>query len=130
MVLVTGFVANQLAATCSEFPKPAFLPIILDTRLLLSEPVNGTSGIPNLNYLNEYANFADDLDTLSRFTPYRNLVLFLDQNLANAIPRLRDTAVAVSEAKGITLIEITHDGVNHRLMVFGVSAYGTDIVLV
>ena len=34
LVLVTGFVGNQLAATRSEFPKPTFLPVILDTGLL------------------------------------------------------------------------------------------------
>ena len=30
LVLIIGFVANQLAATLSEFPKPTFLPVILD----------------------------------------------------------------------------------------------------
>ncbi len=116
LVLIIGFVANQLAATRSEFPKPTFLPVILDTGLLKSGAKDGTSGIRNLNYLNAYANFSDDLDTLSRFSPYRNLVLFVDENLSSAIPQLRDAAVDASTARGITLIEVTHDGVDHRLM--------------
>ncbi len=116
LVLIIGFVANQLAATRSEFPKPTFLPVILDTGLLKSGAKDGTSGIRNLNYLNAYANFSDDLDTLSRFSPYRNLVLFVDENLSSAIPQLRDSAVGASTARGITLIEVTHDGVDHRLM--------------
>ena len=116
LVLIIGFVANQLAATRSEFPKPTFLPVILDTGLLKSGAKDGTSGIRNLNYLNAYANFSDDLDTLSRFSPYRNLVLFVDENLSSAIPQLRDAAVGASTARGITLIEVTHDGVDHRLM--------------
>ena len=116
LVLIIGFVANQLAATRSEFPKPTFLPVILDTGLLKSGAKDGTSGIRNLNYLNAYANFSDDLDTLSRFCPYRNLVLFVDENLSSAIPQLRDAAVGASTARGITLIEVTHDGVDHRLM--------------
>jgi len=116
LVLIVGFVANQLAATRSEFPKPTFLPVILDTGLLKSGAKDGTSGIRNLNYLNAYANFSDDLDTLSRFTPYRNLVLFVDENLSSAIPQLRDAALDVSTARGITLIEVAHDGVDHRLM--------------
>ncbi len=116
LVLIIGFVANQLAATRSEFPKPTFLPVILDTELLKSGAKDGTSGIRNLNYLNAYANFSDDLDTLSRFTPYRNLVLFVDENLSAAIPQLRDAALNASTARGITLIEVTHDGVDHRLM--------------
>lgn len=116
MLLFVGFVANQLAAIRDDFPKPTFLPVILDTNLLRAAPANGSSGIPNLNYLSTYANFADDLDTLSRFVPYRNLVLFIDQNLSSAIPKLRTAALGVSEAKGITLIEVAHDGVDHRLM--------------
>ena len=116
LVLIVGFVANQLAATRSDFPKPTFLPLVLDTGLLRSGELGGTSGIRNLNYLNAYANFSDDLDTLSRFTPYRNLVLFVDENLSSAIPQLRDAALNVSSARGITLIEVTHDGIDHRLM--------------
>ncbi len=116
MVLVVGFVANQVAATREEYPKPTFLPLILDTGLLVSDEVNGTSGIPNLNYLNAYANFADDLDTFSRFLDYRNLVLIVDAALSSSIPELRDAAYQASEARGINLIEVVHDGIDHKLM--------------
>jgi outer membrane protein len=116
LVLLVGFVANQVAATRAEFPKPTFLPVILDTGLLKTGAKDGRSGVPNLNYLTAYANFDDDLDTLSRFKPYRNLVLFVDESLSNAIPQLRSAALDTSAEKGITLIEVTHDGVDHRLM--------------
>ena len=116
MVLVTGFVANQLAATKRVFSKPTFLPIILDIGLLAGIAGEESSGIPNLNFLSAYADFGDDLDTLSSVVPYKNLVLFIDTNLASAIPQLRESAYAVSEARGIQLLEVTHDGVDHRLM--------------
>ncbi len=115
-VLVLGFVANQLAATRQTFPKPTFLPLILDTGLLASPPVEGNSGIRGLNYLSAYANFASDLDTLSRFVTYRKLVLFVDENISLAIPVLRDAALETSKAKGIELEMVTHDGTDHRLM--------------
>jgi outer membrane protein TolC len=115
-VLVLGFVANQLTATRKTFPKPTFLPLILDTGLLISPPVEGTSGIPGLNYLSAYANFSSDLDTLSRFVTYRKLVLFVDDSIATAIPVLRDAALRTSQAKGIELVMVAHDGVDHRLM--------------
>ncbi len=116
MVLVTGFVTNQFAATRTVFPKPTFLPIIVDTGLLPSEPVDGTSAIPNLNYLGAYADFGADLDTLARIAPYRKLVLIYDDTLADAIPRLREAAYAVSESRGVELLEVTHDGEDHALM--------------
>ncbi len=115
-VLVLGFVANQLAATRQTFPKPTFLPLILDTGLLASPPVEGNSGIRGLNYLSAYANFASDLDTLSRFVTYRKLVLFVDENVSLAIPVLRDAALETSKSKGIELEMVTHDGTDHRLM--------------
>ncbi len=115
-VLVTGFVSNQLAASRDEFPKPTFLPTILDTGILASEPVAGRSGIKNLNYLGAYADFAEDLDTLTRISPYRELVLFIDENLASAIPELRQAAIEATSSRGVELLEVTHDGVDHALM--------------
>jgi outer membrane protein TolC len=116
LVLVTGFVANQIAAIRPEFPKPTFLPVIIDVTLVAGDDSVSTSGKANLNYLTAYADFADDLDTLARITPYRNLALFIDTSLASAIPELRDAAYAASDARGIELIEVPHDGVDHRLM--------------
>jgi outer membrane protein TolC/diadenosine tetraphosphatase ApaH/serine/threonine PP2A family protein phosphatase len=116
LVLVTGFVANQLAATRPAFSKPTFLPLIIDTALLPDNEGVGQSGIPNLNYLSAYADFADDLDTLRRIVQYRELVLFVDAALSSAIPALRERAYAASEERGVELIEVTHDGVDHDLM--------------
>jgi len=116
LVLAVGFVANQIAATRGEFPKPTFLPVILDTGLLDTAAIDGKSGVTNLNYQNAYANFADDMDTLARFVDYRKLALFVDETLSSAIPQLREAAIATSTAKGIELVEVVHDGVDHRLM--------------
>lgn len=116
LVLITGFVANQLAATKRSFSKPTFLPIIVDKGLLAAEATVGKSGIANLNYLSAYADFAEDLDTLARIVPYRKLVLFVDAALSSAIPELRDAAYAASSERGIELLEVTHDGVDHRMM--------------
>ncbi|MBT8087987.1 MAG: TolC family protein [Gammaproteobacteria bacterium] len=116
LVLVTGFVANQLAATRPVFSKPTFLPQIIDTALLSGRSGVGESGVPNLNYLSAYADFADDLDALRRIVQYRELVLFVDAALSSAIPALRERAFAASGERGVQLIEVTHDGVDHDLM--------------
>ncbi|MDH3351008.1 MAG: TolC family protein, partial [Gammaproteobacteria bacterium] len=87
-----------------------------DVGLVAGEPTVGKSGKANLNYLTAYADFAGDLDTLARITPYRNLVLFVDTALSSAIPALRDAAYAAAEARGINLLEVLHDGADHRLM--------------
>jgi len=115
-LLVAGFVSNQLAATRESFPKPTFLPAIVDLGLLPRMAVDGTSGIENLNYLGAYADFGDDLDTLLQIVPYKKLVLFLDANLESAIPDLREAALAESAARGIELLTVAHDGADHKLM--------------
>ena len=114
-VLVIGFVTNQLAATREVFPKPTFLPAILDTGLLQSEPVDGKSGIKNLNYLAAYADFGDDLDTLASITSYQDLALILDENLASAIPELRQGALQVANSRGVGLYQVVHDGIDHAV---------------
>ncbi len=116
LVLLTGFVANQVAATRRVFPKPTFLPIILDIGLLDVDPSIGRSGVDNLNYLSAYADFANDLDTLASIVSYRKLILFVDEALSGAIPELRNAALEASTARGIELIEVTHDGIDHDLM--------------
>ncbi len=116
MVLVTGFISNQIAAIRREFSKPTFLPQIIDTALIERDGNVGRSGVRNLNYLTAYADFGEDLDTLSRFIAYRDLVLFVDAGLASAIQMLQDRAFAASADRGINLQLITHDGVDHDLM--------------
>jgi outer membrane protein TolC len=116
LVLVTGFVANQIAATKQEYSKPTFLPSIVDTGLIASDATIGQSGVRNLNYLGAYADFNDDLDTLRRFVQYRNLVVFVDSALSSAIPALVDRSIAASADKGIELTVITHDGKDHQLL--------------
>ncbi|MGB5334681.1 MAG: TolC family protein [Woeseiaceae bacterium] len=116
LVLVTGFVANQVAAIRSAFSKPTFLPQLIDVRLVQGDPDIGRSGVRNLNYLTAYADFAEDLDTLARIVDYRTLVLMVDAGFSAAIPELRAAALATSAARGINLVEVAHDGVDHELL--------------
>ncbi|MEM9208205.1 MAG: TolC family protein [Pseudomonadota bacterium] len=115
-VLVSGFIANQITALRREFPKPTFLPILLDVNLLAGAADGDRSGIPNLSYLVAYADFTDDLDTLARLTPYDKLALLYDEEVAQAIPELRESAYAAVAERGVELLEVTHNGVDHDLV--------------
>ncbi len=115
MVLVTGFIASQLGTQRTEYPKPTFLPLILDPGLLMKPPSEGKSGIPNLSYLLIYANFGDDLDSIAELVDVDKVALLIDVELFDAIPQLRVSANAICEERGIELVPITHDGVDHKL---------------
>ena len=116
LVLVTGFISNQIAAIRKTYSKPTFLPQIIDTALIDRDEAAGRSGVRNLNYLTAYADFGEDLDTLSKFIAYRDLVLLVDAGLASAIQALQDRAFAASAERGINLKLVTHDGIDHDLM--------------
>ena len=116
MVMVTGFAGNQIAAMRSEFPKPTFLPVMLDVGVLPSQAVEGKSGVRNLNYLTLYTDFGDDLDTMSRMVDYRNVVILMGELLAAVIPDLRQEASTITEERGINFGLVAHDGVDHKLM--------------
>ncbi|MEM6512126.1 MAG: TolC family protein [Pseudomonadota bacterium] len=116
IVLVTGFIANQVLARRSNFPKPTFLPIVIDTGLFVTPPVDGRSGIANLNYLATYADFSTDLEELGRMVRYTNVTLLIDQELSESIPVLRQRAFEAAGERGISLGEVAHDGVDHKLL--------------
>ncbi len=116
MLLVTGFSANQIAAARAHFPKPTFLPVLLDSRVLASLSVDNRSAIPNLNYLTIYADFADDIVALRELVNFDNLVLMLGVELSDSIPQLKRSAAATSEVMGVDLTVVTYDGVDHDLM--------------
>jgi outer membrane protein TolC len=116
MVMATGFAGNQIAAIRREFPKPTFLPVMLDVGVLPSQAVEGKSGIRNLNYLTLYTDFGDDLDTMRRMVDYRNVVVLMGELLAAVIPDLRQEATAISEERDINFQLVAHDGTNHKLM--------------
>jgi outer membrane protein TolC/ABC-type uncharacterized transport system substrate-binding protein len=116
MVLVTGFIANQFTARRDAFPKPTFLPVLLDTTPLGPPSPDGLSGIRNLSYLTAFADFDHSLDALAGIISYENLAIMYDRNFAESIPSVREAATAVAGGRGIRLIEVEHDGINHQLM--------------
>ena len=111
-----GILGNQVAAMRSYFPKPTFLPVMLDVGVLPLQAVERKSGIRNLNYLTLYTDFGDDLDTMSRLVTFRNVVVLIGDVLASVIPDLRRQATAMSSDRGIEFALVTHDGTDHNLM--------------
>ena len=115
MLLVTGFIASQIGTQRTVYPKPTFLPLILDPGVLSKPPTNNRSGIPNLSYLLVYSDFGEDLDAMSELVQIDRIALFIDSELSESIPRLRESANAICIERGIELIEIRYDGDDHAL---------------
>jgi outer membrane protein TolC len=116
MLLVTGFIANQITSARTEYPKPTFLPLLLDTGRLATPAIDRKSAITNLNYLTVYSDFGEDLDALGEVVRFRKLILLFDEEFSAAIPELRASAGALSISRGIEINEVRHDGVHHDLI--------------
>ena len=72
MVLAFGYVASQLAAISKPLRKPTFAPFVLDAELLDLPRKGNSSGVKNLNYITESAEFVRDLQSFRNIVAFKN----------------------------------------------------------
>ncbi len=108
MVLARGITANQIGVGRAEFPKPTFLPYIIDPELMNAPRDGGSSGKHNLSYLSDNRDLSDELKALQRLLPFKSLVFLTDSEVIKAVPE--SVRNALREASGISVAFIGHDG--------------------
>ena len=108
MVLVTGLVANQILGVRASFPKPTFLPLVIDSRLLgLPRSENG-SGKPNLNYLSADTDFSLDVGYFQDVVAFRRLGLVIDAIILDAVGEVQDVAAQVAADSGVEIVLVPY----------------------
>ena len=108
IVLVTGLVANQILGARESFPKPTFLPMVVDARLLgLPQAARG-SGKPNLSYLSDDVDFSVDLDDFSDVVEFRRLGLLVDAIILEAVAQVAEEVRRVATDSGIEIVLIPY----------------------
>lgn len=76
IVLAAGYVASTVASHLGPLPKPTIAPFSLDAELQGLQPrPDGSSGIPNLNYLSSPAIVKSYFEVLNRVAPFQNLAI-------------------------------------------------------
>ncbi len=114
LVLVMGFLANQLAVSRQSFAKPTFLPLIINGELL-GAPVQGNqSGKQNLNYLVDSVPFRDDLRALQRVVPFKNFVLLGDQAILDELTHAGE--LLAQEAPNLNTTLVGHSPTDTNLV--------------
>jgi outer membrane protein TolC len=103
MVLALGYVAGPLAALGEPLRKPTFAPLVMDAGLLGLPRKGNTSGVKNLNYLSEKAEFVRDLESFRNVVPFNNLAVLVEETSFHALPGLVERARRVAQSAGITL---------------------------
>ncbi len=108
MVLVTGFIANQIVSLRDSFPKPTFLPLVLDADLLDLPREGRGSGRTHLNYLSNEVDFQVNLDTFHSVVPFDRLGLLVDGAVLQAIREVGAETQQVAAELGVELVMIPY----------------------
>lgn len=129
MVLVLGVAANQLVIQRENYPKPTFLPFVVEPKLrnvpfkpalkrdlrnsAVAGPVNGVSNKRNLSYLSFNIQFLESVNALRQVVDFSRLAFIGDEILLKALPSdLFDKAVKTTE---LSFEIISHDGIDNDL---------------
>lgn len=109
LVLVTGLATCQMAAVRDVFPKPTFVPMVFDARLMGMPRAGLGSGKKNLSYLADTATFADNLEHFLRVVDFKRLGLLVDRLVVEAVPTIAGAAAALARERGIETVLIPFD---------------------
>lgn len=113
MVLVMGVAANQIVVKRKSFPKPTFLPFVVE-REFINAPFkkignnSGVSNKKNLSYLTYSTQFFDSLAALREVVNFSNITIIGDEVLFKALPQTLLTSATQNGDLSINVVE--HDG--------------------
>jgi outer membrane protein TolC len=103
LVLALGLVATQELAHRGPLPKPAIGAIVADVALQEMPYQDGTSGVPNLNYVVSFQQVERDIEAFRRIASFDRLAILVDALYLEAIPRLAIRARALEARFGIRI---------------------------
>jgi outer membrane protein TolC len=106
IVLAVGRYASYLAASRGEPAKPVVAPFVISAESQKLPWKEGTSGVPNLNYIEAFDTFSRDLKTFREIVPFDRLAVIGDGFLVETVPVLKDYVETVGRdyADRVTII--------------------------
>jgi outer membrane protein TolC len=90
LVVTWGLLASHAVCCYVSLPKPVVAPAILDIALQALPYQDGTSGLPNLNYVALPDNLVDDLLVFLDLVPFEHVAILANAGLVDAIPELAE----------------------------------------
>jgi outer membrane protein TolC len=119
MLLVLGVAANQIVVKQRSFPKPTFLPLVIE-RELAQAPFkatvgdNGISNKKNLSYLSYSSEFVETVEKLREVVRFKNIAIIGDEVLFRVLPSALLQRIEATDELRLQII--THDGQNHNVL--------------
>lgn len=102
LILAIGFAANQVGAHRAQFPKPTFLPFLLDRQLTPNDSTQNSSNVRNLNYLTDERPFSEDILAFQRIIPFSRAIVLADSAMVDAVSKT-DAIQSFHEGLGVSV---------------------------
>ncbi|MEE2665161.1 MAG: TolC family protein [Myxococcota bacterium] len=109
LVVALGLIASQEAARHPYRPKPTFAPFPVDAAIQNLPYADGTSGVQNFNYLASNIDTRQSLAAFRELVSFEHLALFVNAELARAVPGFTAQAKAAAQLLGVELDVIPVD---------------------
>ncbi len=86
LVLALGMIGSTELLSRKEFKKPVVAPFIIDSYLQEAPKNDGSSGIPNLFYIDLGMSADDAVIAFRKIVPFKQLALLIDERDINGVP--------------------------------------------
>ena len=103
LVLALGMIGSTELLSRKEFKKPVVAPFIIDSYLQEAPKNDGTSGIPNLFYIDLDMSVDDSVIAFRKIVPFKQLALFIDERDINGVPAIAKLASYLANEHSITV---------------------------
>lgn len=102
-ILALGPISSHEIALRKSLPKPAIACIIIDAALQNLPKKDGTSGVKNLNYLDEAYSITRTIQAFQAIAPFKKLAVLHNPGMLEAMPQLRERAAQEVQVLGAQL---------------------------
>jgi len=90
LILTLGTIGSSEILRREKLPKPVVAPYVIDSLVQDLQGKDGTSGVPNLTYIDSMFYVDHDIQTLQKIVPFDSLTILLDHRELTAIPELKE----------------------------------------
>jgi outer membrane protein TolC/ABC-type uncharacterized transport system substrate-binding protein len=104
VVLALGSLSSTRAFLRKELSKPVVAPYVVDSVISVKRTRRrGTSGIPNLTYVDPMFHIDRELMTFQKIVSFKNLAILMDYRILNGIPQVTKFLRRVANEHTITV---------------------------
>jgi len=103
LVLALGTVASSEILRRGQLPKPVVAAYVVDSVMRGLPPIDETSGVPNLTYINSMFYMDKGILNFQKIVPFKNLAILIDARIDEGIPEVSKEARRLANEHTMTI---------------------------